>query len=141
MESPTVVVAVIVMHGSTMLLGKDTKTGFWTLPKGAVQKFQGLQAVGQTSVFETTGIATQVTGSIFVSEDIVPPDHHQVIVVTMGQPTKDADRTPIPRPDIFSEVRWVDFRNLGDYQETVDDVTADAIMKFGMYLNSKARGA
>jgi len=140
METPQVVVAVIVLHNKSLLLGKDTASGFWTLPKGGVQKFQGLQAVAQTAVFETTGISTQVTGSIFVSENIEPPDLHQVIIVTMGDPKKGADLTPIPRPDIFSEVKWVDFREIGDYQETVDNVTADAIMKFGIYLKSKAQG-
>lgn len=141
METPQVVVAIIVLNAKSLLLGKDAATGYWTLPKGGVQKFQQIQAVAQTAVFETTGIATQVTGSIFVSEDIAPPDVHQVIIVTMGQPKPDADLTPIPRPDIFSEVKWVDFRNIGEYQDTVDNMTADAIMKFGMYLNSKARGA
>lgn len=141
MEQPSVIVAVIMLNAKTLLLGKDALTGFWTLPKGLVQKFQGLQAVGQAAVFETTGIAAQVTGSIFVSEDIVPPDQHSVVVVTMGEVKKDADLTPIPRPDIFSEVKWVDFRDLGEYQETVDNITADAIMKFGIYLQSKLRGA
>jgi ADP-ribose pyrophosphatase YjhB (NUDIX family) len=141
METPQVVVAVIVLHDKSLLLGKDAETGYWTLPKGGVQKFQQIQAVGQTAIFETTGIAAVVTGSIFISEDIAPPDHHQVVVVTMGQPKPDADLTPIPRPDIFSEVRWVDFRNLVEYQETVDNLTADAIMKFHIYLQSKARGA
>src|SRR5271170_6353840 len=138
MEQPSVIVAVIMLNGSTLLLGKDTLTGLWTLPKGLVQKFQDMQAVGQAAIFETTGIAAQITGSIFVSQDIVPPDTHSVVIGTMGQIKPGADLTPIPRPDIFTEVKWVDFRDLGEYQETVDNITADAIMKFGMYLKAKA---
>ena len=141
--TPLVVVGVIVMNGSALLLGKDANTKQWTLPKGGVTKFQGLQDVGQTAVFETTGISVQVTGSIFVSEEIIPPNHHHVIIVCLGKPLGTGDTlAPIaPRPDIFSEVKWVDFRELGEIQDDVDNVTADAIMKFGLFLQSKQRGA
>lgn len=139
---PRVVVAVIVMNGSAILLGRDVGTKLWTLPKGGVAKFQRLQVVGQTVVFETTHIAVHVTGSLFVSEEIIPPDHHQITVITLGQPLGSGDAlTPIANPDVFSEVRWVDFRELGNIQNEIDNVTADAVMKFGLYIQAKTRGA
>lgn len=141
METPQVVVAVIVMNGSALLLGKDVNTKQWTLPKGGVLKFQRLQAVAQTAIAETTGISTEVTGSMFISEDITPPDQHNIVVVALGKPLGTGDALkPVARPDIFSEVRWVDFRELGEIQNDIDNVTADAIMKFGLYMQAKARG-
>ena len=138
--TPQVVVAVIVMNGSAMLLGKDVNTKQWTLPKAGVTKFQALQDVGRAGVWEATGITVQVTGSIFVSEEIIPPDQHQVIVVTLGKPVGTGHALePTPNSEVFSEVRWVDFRELGAIQDDVDNVTADAIMKFGLYLQSKQR--
>src|SRR5208282_1811696 len=104
----------------------------WTLPKGGVLKFQELQTVGRTAVAETTGIAVEVTGSIFISEDIVPPEHN-VVVVALGKLLGSGDALkPVARLDVFSEVRWVDFRELGDIQHDIDSITTDAIMKFGL---------
>lgn len=141
METPQVIVAVLVMNGSTLLLGQDVNTGKWTLPKGGVLKYQPLQAVGETATLETTGVAVTVTGSIFVSEEMnTDTQEHNIIVITLAKPTSP-ENTALSPHDVFTEVRWVDVRDLGGYQETVDNLTADAIMKFGYYLQSKARGA
>lgn len=135
------IVAIIVMNKSALLLGQDSISKQWTLPKAEISFGQPTQAVAQKAVFETTGIAVTIGGSIFVSEDI-KPDHHYVVVVAIAQPIgKEGNIDPIPMPGVFSDVKWVDFRDLGEYQETTDDLTADAIMKLGSYLQGKARGA
>jgi ADP-ribose pyrophosphatase YjhB (NUDIX family) len=140
-NTPDVIVAVIVTNGGTLLLGQDVGTKLWTLPKGGILKFQGIQDAAQKAVFDTTGISVQVPGSIFVAEEFVPPDRHDIIIATLGKPLGDGSTlVPKPNPEAFSEVRWVDFRNLGEYQETVDNMTADAIMKFGIYLQQKTQG-
>lgn len=135
------IIAVLVMNKSTLLLGQDSVSKQWTLPKAEISFGQPCQGVAQKAVFETTGVAVTIGGSIFISEDI-QPDHHYVVVVALGQPIgKDANIEPIPMPGVFSAAKWVDFRELGDYQNSVDDLTADVIMKFGVYMQSKARGA
>jgi hypothetical protein len=136
---PQVVVAVIVLNTSALLLGRDKNTDQWTLPKRIVGKFQEIQAVGQSIVWEGTGISVQIVGSIFVSEEIIPPSNHQIIVVTLGKPIGGGEAlTPVEYSTEFSEIKWVDFRELGDIQDDVDAITADAIMKFGAYMQNKA---
>jgi ADP-ribose pyrophosphatase YjhB (NUDIX family) len=143
MEFPQVVVAVLVTSTvGGLLLGRDAKSKQWALPYGVIPKFQAIQTVGETAVRELTGASVQVMGSIFISENIIPPHEHQVVVVALGKLLTDFEGTTlIPDGNIFSEVRWVDFRQLGEIQDEIDNVTADAIMKFGLYLQGKTRAA
>jgi ADP-ribose pyrophosphatase YjhB (NUDIX family) len=135
------IVAVIVMNKTSILLGQDSSSKQWTLPKAEISFGQPAHGVAQKAVFETTGVAVTIGGSIFISEDI-KPDHHYVVVVAIAQPIgKEGNIEPIPMPGVFSAAKWVGFDELGEYQETVDNLTADAIMKFGSYLQGKARGA
>src|SRR5271163_760985 len=129
MDTPQTVVAVIVLHDSGILLGKDAKTNKWTLPKSILRKFLPTQDAARIAVESASGLAVEVTSSIFISEEIVPPDTHNVVVVTLGKLTGDAAVTHLD--PAYSEVRWVDFRELGTIQDDIDDITADAIMKLG----------
>jgi len=138
METPQVLAAVIVLHGSGILLGKDTVTGKWTLPKSIVPKFEPLEDTARMAVAGASGLAVDVTSSIFISQEIVPPNEHTIVVVTLGKLTGDAAVTHLD--PAYSEIRWVDFRELGTIQDDIDDITADAIMKLGTYMQAKARG-
>jgi len=140
---PNVVVAVIVLNQSTILLGKSAATGKWTLPAQTIAPFQSQADAGVQGVLASTGVNVEVTASLFVSENINPPSAHDIVVVALGKPLGDLptnDSFITTNLTIFSQVRWVDFRELGDIQNDVDDVTADAIMKFGMFLQSKSAG-
>lgn len=142
METPQLVVAVLIIGGNgTVLLGRDANSNQWTLPKGAITKFQPTQEVAKIAVLETTGIPVNVTGSLFITEEIVPPDTHNVYVITLGQTEDKQELEPMPRADVFSEVRWVGFNDLQSISADIDPVTADAITKFGLYLQAKRRSA
>ncbi len=135
MERPQVVVAVIVVNGTLLLLDKGAKTGQWTLPKRAVSKFQTVEDAGRRAVLEATGVSVDITGSLFVSEEIIPPDVHDIAVITLGKLIGDGILSVSNGP-----AQWVDFRDLSKIQGDVDNLTADSLMKFGLYLQSKARG-
>jgi 8-oxo-dGTP diphosphatase len=116
---PIVGVGVVVWRGDRVLLirrGKPPRRGEWSIPGGAQEVGETVEAAGRREVGEETGVEIAVTGFVAVVDAIRPDDagrirSHYTLIDFMGEwisgdlrPGDDAD-----------ECRWVALDELDGY--------------------------
>jgi ADP-ribose pyrophosphatase YjhB (NUDIX family) len=134
---PRVGVAAIVMRGSQILLGRSKKSPIenkWVLPGGGVQPFESISDTVIRELKEETGVTVKPGAVLFVSELVQPPDHHHIVIYV------DAEFVDgnLHAGDDLADVIWQDVRQLGEMQDTLSDMTVDALHKFSMVLKARA---
>ena len=139
---PRVGVATIVINvGHNVLLGRSTKEqtkGQWIIPGGKIEPFETIQEASTREILEETGIQVGNQEMLFVSERVNPPDEHRIVIYVSGQATGGVLRSTFTEEDELSEVRWVDPRDLGFYQNEMSEMTIDAFFKYSQILKAKA---
>lgn len=135
--TPAVIAAVIVLGGNTFLMGKSRTTGQWGIPQAQVKWLESMDVTSKRAVLNYSGIEAEITGQLFSTQDI-KTDSHIIGVITMGKVTGGEMKN---ETEECSEVKWVSADMLGDIQDEVDNLSADAIQKFGLYLRSRAAAA
>lgn len=141
-QKPRVGVATIVMNvGRNVLLGRSNKSqtkGQWVIPGGGIQPFETIQETSAREILEETGIEVGNQEMLFVSERVNPPDEHRIVIYVEGQAKGGLLRSTFTEDDELSEVRWVDPRDLGFYQNEMSPMTVEAFMKYSYVLQAKA---
>lgn len=145
---PRVGVAVIVLRGSEVLLGRSKKepiVGKWVIPGGQIKPFEHIIETAAREFLEETGIMVDPKQVLFVSENIVSPemvanksdmskaDHRVVIYVGADYASGEAT----PGSDL-SEVKWFDVRKLGNIQNETTEMTQEALYKFSLVLRARS---
>jgi ADP-ribose pyrophosphatase YjhB (NUDIX family) len=136
---PQLEVATIVMKDAINVLiakaatGPDT--GKWVIPSDFVHDNERVIDAAERSIREQTALAIIPKQVLFLSE-IVEPGVHRVAVFCFGECASSGD----PKAnEVYTEVRFVDPRKLGDFQkEGMSDLTADAFFKFSKILQAQA---
>ncbi len=139
---PRVGVATIVMNvGRNVLLGRSNREptkGMWIIPGGGIQPFETIQETSTREIFEETGVQVGNQEMLFISEIVNPPNEHRIVIYVEGQAQGGVLRSTFTEEDELSEVRWVDPRDLGFYQDEMSKPTVEAFMKYSMVLQAKA---
>lgn len=141
-DKPRVGVATIVMNaGHNILLGRSNKEetkGQWIIPGGKIEPFETIQEASTREILEETGVQISGQEMLFVSERVNPPNEHRIVIYVEGKAAGGDLRATFTEEDELSEVRWVDPRDLGFYQNEMSPMTVDAFMKYSMVLRAKA---
>lgn len=137
---PQLEVATIVMRDAVnVLIGVQKEgpdAGKWVIPSGIVQEGEPVIKASERITLEETGLEVKPKQVLFLSETLEPS--HRVAVFCFGEYVA-GDPTP---GNTLSEVRFVDPRSLGDYQQKgMSDLTADAFYKFSKILQAQAAAA
>jgi len=140
---PRVGVATIVMNvGRNVLLGRSTKEqtkGQWIIPGGKIEPFETIQEASTRETFEETGIEVGNQEMLFISERIDrETNDHRLVIYVEGQARGGVLRSTFTEEDELSEVRWVDPRDLGFYQNEMSPMTVEAFLKYSYVLQAKA---
>ncbi len=142
-QKPRVGVATIVMNvGRNVLLGRSTKEHTkdqWIIPGGKIEPFETIQEASTREIREETGIEVGGQQMLFVSEHVDrPTNDHRIVIYVEGQAVGGVLRSSFTKEDELSEVRWVDPRDLGFYQNEMSKMTVEAFMKYSYVLRAKA---
>lgn len=121
-KRPIVGVGALILDGDSILLiqrGKEPLKGYWSIPGGAVETGERLEAALVREVGEETGLQVEVGCLIEIFERIIRDDegrtkHHYVLVDSLCRVTGGELRSG----DDASDVRWVHRAELGNYQLT-----------------------
>jgi ADP-ribose pyrophosphatase YjhB (NUDIX family) len=132
--SPTILVASIVMHDGKVLIGRET-SGKWEMPVESIHPFEGLRETALRSSFELAGLTTNPQNVMFVAEDINKEANHHDVAAFIYNTFVEGEIKPAGR---WSEARWVDVRELGQYQEGMSELAIDGFYKFSMVLHQSA---
>ena len=137
-HKPRLGVATIVMKGKNVLLGRSNKEhtkGQWVIPGGKIEPFETIKETSTREIFEEAGITVGNQEMLFISERVRKDQNdHRYVIYVIGQ-YLSGDLTAGGDLD---EVRWVDPRELGFYQNEMSEMTVEAFMKFSMILRAKA---
>jgi len=127
---PIVGVGAVVLCGDSVLLirrGHEPLRGEWSIPGGAVELNERLDAAVAREVLEETGVEVEVGSIVEVVDRIRPdldagrPQFHYVLVDFLCRPASAAEgaaRTPLPLATASSdadEARWVRIESLAHY--------------------------
>jgi len=132
MVQPTVEVATFVIHDGKLLLGKD-ENGKWRVPGGVINTFETCEKAAQRTFIEATGVGIKAEHILFVSEDIDNPARHRIVVYAYGQYLQGEISEKIPT---YTDIQWVDVRELGPLQNGMTDDVIDAMFKFSLCLKA-----
>jgi len=140
---PRVGVATIVINaGHNVLLGRSTKEqtkGQWIIPGGKIEPFETIQEASTREILEETGIEVGNQEMLFISERVEQlADDHRIVIYVEGQAKDGTLRSVFTEDDELSEVRWVDPRDLGFYQNEMSPMTVDAFFKYSLVLRARA---
>ena len=137
-HKPRLGVATIVMKGHNVLLGRSNKEhtkGQWVIPGGKIEPFETIKETSTREIFEEAGITVGNQEMLFISERIRKDQNdHSYVIYVIGQYLSG----DLKAGGDLDEVRWVDPRELGFYQNEMSEMTVEAFMKFSMVLRSKA---
>lgn len=135
---PRLGVATIVMNGHNVLLGRSNKEhtkGQWVIPGGKIEPFETIKETSTRELFEEAGITVGNQEMLFISERVRKDQNdHRYVIYVIGQYLSG----DLKAGGDLDEVRWVDPRELGFYQNEMSEMTVEAFMKFSMVLRSKA---
>ena len=149
---PNLPVGTIVMYDRAHVLiakaisGPDA--GLWTIPNGVIGDGETVRNASVRSIKEDAGVDVEPKMTLFICERVVSDDH-RVAVFVLAEPVlapASVASSVLPSEPVlipgagYSDVRWVDVRNLGDVQknEGMSDFTADAFVKFSGFLKTQA---
>jgi len=140
---PRVGIATIVTNvGHNILLGRSTKEqtkGQWIIPGGKIEPFETMLEASTRETREETGIEVGNQEMLFVSERVrKDQNEHRIVIYVSGQTVGGVLRSSFTEKDELSEVRWVDPRDLGFYQNEMSEMTIEAFMKYSYVLRAKA---
>jgi ADP-ribose pyrophosphatase YjhB (NUDIX family) len=109
--------------------------GKWTIPMGSISWGQSIREAAIHTVKEVAGLEVDAKQSLFVCE-ILQPEDHRIAIFCLATPTGEAELKP---GSGFTEVKWADVRDLGRIQqeEGMSDFSADAFVKFSIYLKAQ----
>lgn len=137
---PNLTVGTIVMQDrASVLLGKvsadGVDAGLWAIPDGIVNDGETIRDACIRTVKEATGLDVEPRMTLFLCERVVEGDH-RIGIFVLAEPTN----TGIVPSERYSEMKWVDVRELGNLQknEGMSDFTADAFVKFSVFLQQQA---
>ncbi len=117
---PIVGVGVVVWRGDRVLLirrGVPPRKGDWSIPGGAQELGETVEAAGRREVFEETGVEVEITGLVAVVDSIRPDEEgrirsHYTLIDLAGE-----WRSGELRPgDDAEDCRWVALDELDDYR-------------------------
>ena len=141
------VVTIVMQDKASVLLGKvagfkRVDAGLWAIPDGIVNDGETIRDACIRTVKEATGLDVEPRMTLFLCERVVEGDHRIGIFVLAEPVIKLGDEDkPITAFNRYSDMRWIDVRNLGELQNTegMSDFTADAFRKFSEFLKSAIR--
>jgi ADP-ribose pyrophosphatase YjhB (NUDIX family) len=139
-QRPIVGVGAVVFDDDRVLLvkrGREPLKGQWSLPGGAVEVGESLQAAVAREVFEETDLHVEVGPVIEVLERIHRQvdgrvEYHFVIVDYLCRPRGGA----VKSGSDASEARWIPLAQLIDYRLTT---TAQAVIEKGRLIALQTR--
>jgi 8-oxo-dGTP diphosphatase len=136
-QFPRTGIAAIVTRGYEILLGRSKKhpiEGKWVLPGGGVKPFEALPDTVVREFKEETNITIKPGAVLFVSEVLDEPFDHRIVIYVDAEYVSGE----LKAGDDLSEVKWVDVRNLGDYQDEMSELTIDALNKYSFIVKARA---
>lgn len=137
---PQLEVATIVMKDAVnVLIGRQKEgpdAGKWVIPSGLIKDGERMIETCERVVLEETGIQIKPKQVLFLSEVLAP--EHRAAVFCFGEYVGGE----VSPGASLSEVKWVDPRTLGEYQnEGMSELTQDAFFKFSLILQGQAQAA
>lgn len=116
---PIVGVGVVVWRGDEVLLirrGRPPRQGDWSIPGGAQELGETVEAAGRREVLEETGVEIEVTGLVAVVDSIRPDEagrirSHYTLIDLAGEWRGGALRPG----DDAADCRWVPLDALDEY--------------------------
>lgn len=138
MSFPRLGCACIVIRGSEILLGVSNKKPIedkWVIPGGGVKEYERIEVTAVREFREETGLNITPLELLFAHEiiDEANFDHRVVLVFEArydeGFPRAGSD---------LKHVAWVDFRDMGKYQNHMTDATLEILHKLSIVLRNRA---
>jgi 8-oxo-dGTP diphosphatase len=115
---------------SKVLMVKNTDNGRWSLPGGAVEGEETLEAAAVREAKEETGLDVAVFGVVAVNEAIVERTGEQVLFVTFRAEIVGG-QAEIVRPDEIAEIAWADLAQadvlMPYYKEGLSEIVKRAV--------------
>jgi ADP-ribose pyrophosphatase YjhB (NUDIX family) len=139
--SPRITVATIVMKDrANVLLGRSNRSltsGKLVIPGSYLQLYETIFEASARGIKEQAGITVNPKQMLFMSEKVdKDTKEHRLAAFCFGE---YVEGEPKPGSD-FTDITWVDPRELGNMQSELDELTVDAFYKFSIVMRSQANG-
>jgi 8-oxo-dGTP diphosphatase len=109
---PRIGSALLVRDGSNRILlgqrNKDPQRGFWVIPGGKIQPFEGIAAAAAREIKEETGLNVRVGDQLGAYEVINPPNEHRIVIYSWGTVTEGVAKAS----DDLSDIRFFSVEEL-----------------------------
>jgi ADP-ribose pyrophosphatase YjhB (NUDIX family) len=133
---------IVMKDRATVLLGRSdrgTTAGKWVIPGGGIGDYQTIKDASASTILAKTGVVIEEQRLLFVSELVRKEEQeHYLVLYCLGT---YAGGMLVPGEGL-SEVKWVDVRELGKYQdEGMGELSINAFVKFGEWVRAMAPAA
>jgi ADP-ribose pyrophosphatase YjhB (NUDIX family) len=130
---------IVMKDTATVLLGRSNRgitAGKWVIPGGQIGGFESIKDASARTILQKTGVVIKEQRLLFVSETVNKEGNdHRVILYCLGNYSGGM----LTAGEGLSEVRWVDVRDLGNYQdEGMGEMSVSAFAKFAEWVRAMA---
>jgi ADP-ribose pyrophosphatase YjhB (NUDIX family) len=128
--------SIVMKNDVTVLIAKAKSgpdTGLWVIPGDLILDQESVRMASIRIIKEECGITIEAKETLFLCE-IVKPDDHRISIFCFAN---HLEGEPCPNA-LYSEVKWVDVRDLGHIQqkEGFSVFAEEGFFKFSKFLKS-----